>query len=165
MSRRYDFSGLTVLVVDDNEAMQTILSAVLRAMGVGHIVAVGDAPAAVEALQAVRPDVVVTDWVMRPLGGAEFIKSIRNMDGAVRFVPIIVVTGHASAKLVGKARDAGADYTLAKPISPAIVFKAFQHMREGDRTFVQVGAYFGPDRRRKTRPFEFADRRGAPKAA
>jgi CheY-like chemotaxis protein len=165
MSRYYDFSALTALVVDDSGATRRIVNMILQAMGVGTVYAVGDAAAGFEIMEAAKLDVVITDWVMQPLDGGEFVRSIRNMNDAVRFVPIIVLTGHASARLVGKVRDAGADYTLAKPISPANVYRAFQHMREGDRRFVQVGAYFGPDRRRKARPFEFADRRAAGKAA
>ena len=161
MRRRFDFSRLSVMVVDDNQAMLQIMRALLRAMGVGDVVLMNDAGAAFGEIAVAEPDVVIADWVMEPMAGGEFIRAIRNLSGQIKFVPIIVLTGHASAPLVRQARDAGADYTLAKPVSLEHVCRAFHHMRDGERAFVQVGNYFGPDRRRKARPFEFADRRGS----
>lgn len=160
MARRYDLSHVSTVVVDDNPFMLQIMSAVLHSMGIRTVHTFERADEAAQELPILRPDVIFTDWFMSPMGGRQFIRRIRAQDGAMKFVPVVVLTGRADRMLVGQARDAGADYTLSKPVSLGNVLKAFIHMIEGDRPFVQVGEYFGPDRRRKARPFEFADRRG-----
>ena len=160
MPTHYDFSQLTIMVVDDNRFMQRVIRSILASMGVKHVHTMNDAGEALTALSEWHPDVVITDWEMGAMSGGELARAIRALEGPVRFVPIFALTAHADADLVGRARDAGVDYTLAKPVSIDRMYKGFVYLRSAKREFVQVTTYFGPDRRRKSRPFEFQDRRG-----
>ena len=48
-----------------------------------------------------------------------------------------------------KARDCGASFTIAKPITPKIVLERLFFIAKDQRMFVDCGAYIGPDRRFK----------------
>ncbi len=159
MRRRYDLSNLSVLAVDDSQHMLRVLRTMLTSMGVSDVRTFDDPEHALADLRLKAPDIVFTDWVMAPIDGGRFIRAVRDEPGQVRFVPVVVLTAHASHMMVGRARDHGADYTLCKPVSIEHLYRAFAHLLKGDRSFVQIGEYFGPDRRRKARPFEFSERR------
>ena len=60
----------------------------------GYLVAVApDGRAALELVEHFRPFVVVTDFQMPIMNGAEFLSRVRSVDGRV---PVIVMTGDAS---------------------------------------------------------------------
>src|SRR5690606_38007823 len=155
----YDFSNLAVMVVDDNHYMLQIVKAVLNSMRIKEVHSFTDAADAFADLMNWHPDVIFTDSAMDPLNGLEFVKLIRSSKGPIQYVPLIVLTGHADRKLVAQARDAGADYTLRKPVSLDSVLRTFCRLLEKPRIFVEAPNYFGPDRRRRQRPFDGPDRR------
>ncbi|MEQ9641698.1 MAG: response regulator [Alphaproteobacteria bacterium] len=161
MARNFDFSNLAVMVVDDNQYMLHIVKAVLNSMRIKEVHGFTDAADAFADLMNWYPDVIFTDSAMDPLNGLEFVKLIRSSKGPIQFVPLIVLTGHADRRLVQQARDSGADYTLRKPVALDGVYKTFVHMVEKNRVFVESALYFGPERRKKQRPFDGPDRRNA----
>ena len=57
------------------------------------------------------------------------------------------------------ARDAGVNEFVVKPFSAQGLFTRIQAVIEKPRPFVKVSGYFGPDRRRRRRPFEGEERR------
>ena len=80
----------TILVVDDERDSRTVLELLLAMEG--HEVLV--APDGIAALQAVRehqPDLVITDWMMPRMNGADLCGRLRS-DPATRAIPIIVVS-------------------------------------------------------------------------
>lgn len=78
-----------------------------------------------------------------------------------RYAPILLVTGHADAKLVAAARDCDIDDSLSKPVSLQTLYRTIGRLREDSRSFVQTSRYVGPDRRRRKREFAGPDRRSA----
>ena len=76
-----DLSGLTVLVVDDNEDVIELLTATMNACGAEVLFArsASDGLACLEA--APRVDVIVTDISMPPIDGYEFTRQIRSPPG------------------------------------------------------------------------------------
>jgi CheY-like chemotaxis protein len=159
MGSGYDFSSLGVMVVDDNEHMLRILQTLLSSMRVGEVRCFSSGPDALDELRDWLPDVVITDHYMQPLTGIDFIKHIRSSSGPCRFAPVVLLTGYAGKKLVRAARDSGADYTMTKPVSLQAVYRTFVRLRQADRSFIQTSRYFGPDRRRKERPYAGPDKR------
>ncbi|MEQ9643279.1 MAG: response regulator [Alphaproteobacteria bacterium] len=159
MTVKYDFSGLSIMVVDDNSFMTKIVGQIMNAMRISDVVGFVDPVEAFAHLVDWTPDLIIVDWVMDPVNGEEFVRMIRSSPGHVKYVPIIVLTGHATKQLVQKARLAGSDYSISKPVSLSHLYKAFEHLIRKDRVFFETPKYFGPDRRRKQRNFEAADRR------
>ena len=76
--------------------------------------------AALAALAAVRPDVLLVDLGMPEMDGFEFIGQVRaSADPAVRDVPAAALTAYARSEDRTKALRSGFEIHLAKPIDPA----------------------------------------------
>ncbi|HYN94050.1 MAG TPA: response regulator transcription factor [Pilimelia sp.] len=101
-----------VLVVEDERTIAESLAARLRAEGFDVAIA-GDGPAAVEAAQRDRPDLVILDVMLPGFDGLEVCRRIQ----AHRPVPILMLTARDDETdlLVGLA--VGADDYLTKPFS------------------------------------------------
>ena len=88
--------GLRILVVDDNRDARAALTAVLEECG-ADVVPVDSAPAALEALPRLHPDVMVSDIAMPDMDGRKLIRRVRELDdrhgGAV---PAIAITASES---------------------------------------------------------------------
>jgi len=104
--------SLKLLVVDDEASTRTMARVVLQASG--HDVDEGrDGRDAVAALMAVAYDVVIMDVRMPGLDGLEATRRIRNLGGQAARVPILGLTGIASA-----AECAAAGMTAHLPKGP-----------------------------------------------
>jgi CheY-like chemotaxis protein len=145
----YRFDRLKILVVDDNQHMRKLVTAILQAFGVTLITEASNGMRALEAMKE-NPDVVILDWMMDEMNGIEFTKTVRtSADSPNPYVPIIMLTGHTSADCVQQARDAGVNEFLAKPVSVKAMLARLTSVIEHPRPFVRTNLYFGPCRRRR----------------
>ena len=156
-----DVTKLNILIVEDNVHFRTLIHSILQALGISNLEEARDGNEALEILGELSPDLVILDWKMEGMDGVECVRQIRAMDGANRFVPIIMVTGYTEPSLKKKARDAGVNDFLGKPISPQSLLGRIVAVMENQRPFYESDDYFGPDRRRKNRKHEGAERRVA----
>lgn len=158
----FDFSQLRVLVVDDNDFTQQILSEMLRAMDLdpSNLRFARDGADAFEKLGEHNTDLVFCDINMHPMNGKDFTRLVRIHPSSPNpFIPIIICTGHAEIDHICDARDAGANEILRKPVSADSVYGRLREVVEWPRPFIRSPNYVGPDRRRQDRPFEGPDRR------
>jgi CheY-like chemotaxis protein len=145
----YRFDRLKVLVVDDNQHMRKLVTAILQAFGVTNILEATNGARALQAMSG-NPDVVILDWMMDEVNGIEFTKLVRTSPTSCNpYVPIIMLTGHTSAECVQRARDAGVNEFLAKPVSVKAMLARLTAVIEFPRPFVRTSVYFGPCRRRR----------------
>lgn len=113
-------SPIKILIVDDNPLLQRALKDMLGLWGVGQITALSNGQDAKDVLRREVFDLMVTDWVMEPVGGAQLIQWVRQSPGSLRpDMPVIVLTANADLGTVRCAWDAGADSVLAKPVPAA----------------------------------------------
>lgn len=148
--------ALSVLLVDDNQPMRVIASAILQSAGIRKIREVGDGAAALEALREAPVDIAIVDFNMFPLDGVEFTRLVRNSpDSPNPYLPIIMMTGHSERHKVMAARDAGVTEFVVKPITAKAIFDRIQAVIVRPRAFVKTEGYFGPDRRRAN-PADYA---------
>lgn len=144
-----NLQSLNVLLVDDNQHMRAITSAILQSAGVRKIREVSDGSMALEALRETPVDLAIVDFNMFPLDGVGFTRLVRNSpDSANPYLPIIMMTGHSEKSRVTEARDAGVTEFVAKPITAKAVLDRIQAVIIRPRAFVKTDSYFGPDRRR-----------------
>jgi len=104
-----------VLVVDDEESLVRLATQTLTELGYTPVGFTASATA-VEAFLAdpQRFDAVITDESMPGTSGSELIRKMR----AIRpEMPIVLVSGYLNAAVVQRARAAGADEVLKKPLS------------------------------------------------
>ena len=124
----YDFGLFSCLVVDDSSYLRTLMSASLRAIGVGNVKTVDDGSAGIEFLQLVQSDpmkagmqnvdIVFSNWQMHPVDGMMLLRWVRrHKESPNRFIPFVMVTGYADKEKVREARAMGATEMLAKPFS------------------------------------------------
>ena len=141
--------SLSILLVDDNQHMRAITSAILQSAGIRKIREVSDGSMALEALREAAVDLAIVDFNMFPMDGVEFTRLVRNSpDSANPYLPIIMMTGHSERSRVTEARDAGVTEFVVKPITAKAVFDRIQSVIIRPRAFVKTEGYFGPDRRR-----------------
>lgn len=146
----FDFSQLGVMIVDDNRHMRALLCSIMHALGITRVKEVADGETALKIVEEFKPELVITDWHMEPMNGIELVRRLRKSgDEAVRYVPIIMLTGHSELVRVQEARDSGIHEFLAKPISAKSLFTRIAAIIENPRSFIKTDAYFGPDRRRQ----------------
>lgn len=155
----YDFDRFSVLVVDDNGYICSLLVQCLRALGVGTVFPASNGAEAISVLRLVdedprragtaQIDVIVSDWRMSPVDGLMLLRWVRRHEESPnRFVPFILVTGYADQDCVAEARDLGVTEIVAKPFSVSSVAERVLELLDRPRQFVQTPEYFGPDRRR-----------------
>jgi two-component system phosphate regulon response regulator PhoB len=105
--------GTTVLVVDDDPALRSIVCTMLRA---SHLTA-HQAESAEEALDFLvqNPvDLLVLDWGLPGMNGLELCQRLRK-DHTQLELPILFLTGHSSSTDLVQAFEAGADDFVSKP--------------------------------------------------
>jgi len=139
-----DLGSLTFLVVEDSAYMRTILRTMLQGFGARRIVEAEDGASGLEAMERANPDIVICDWVMPILDGADMVRMIRNPANPFAYVPIIMVTGHTERSRIMEARRLGIHEMLCKPISAKALYQRVINVILNPRDFVKTPTYFGP---------------------
>ena len=103
-----------VLVVDDDPSILTTVKAGLIARHF-QVTAVSTARAAIDALMASTPDVVVLDLGLPDMDGIDVVRRVRDESA----VPIIVLSADGSEARKVLALELGADDYVTKPFSIA----------------------------------------------
>ena len=104
-----------VLVVDDEELFQIMISEILSPEGFEVIVA-GDGEAAISLAQKEKPDLILLDMGMPVMPGWVTARELKLSGTVTANIPIIAVTAHTTSDDEEAARKAGCDDFIAKPI-------------------------------------------------
>jgi two-component system, chemotaxis family, chemotaxis protein CheY len=145
---RYSFENASLLLVDDSIWMRAVIRKMVRTLGFTQIYEADCGENALARVIALQPDIILTDWDMKPMNGLELTFNIRRLDSPVRFTPIIMVSAYNTLSNIIAARNAGITEYLVKPVSPAALYKRFVAVIERPRPIVEAAGYIGPDRRR-----------------
>jgi two-component system chemotaxis response regulator CheY len=146
----YEFENVSVLVVEDNQPMLDLVKSLLQTFGVKNILSARDGEAGFEIYRKQNPDLIIADWMMRPMDGISMTRQIRSdPKGPNPFVPIILMTGFSEQRRVVQSRDAGITEFLVKPFNARDLYRRIYQIIERPRQFVKSEDFFGPDRRRR----------------
>jgi two-component system, chemotaxis family, chemotaxis protein CheY len=141
--------ALTVLVVDDNQYMRKVIRNILVNLGVKSVHEAADGVAGLESIRMVAPDLVILDWEMPLLNGAELVRLVRSPGVfPVPDVPIIMLTGHVERWRVIEATRLGVHEFLAKPVSGKALLDRMMAILQRPRAMVRLGDYYGPEPRK-----------------
>jgi CheY-like chemotaxis protein len=89
------------------------------------------------------PSIVITDWEMKPMSGYRFMRMLRNRSmNPLCFVPVIVVTGHATMSIIDRAFSTGVNGVLIKPVAPVVLRRRLEWTTRDARGFVLKGDHF-----------------------
>lgn len=172
ITQTYSLRAFNVMLVDDYDFTQQLITGMLKSFGVGNITVCesgNDAKGMLQVMAASKSadmrmvDIVLTDWMMPDGDGPELIKWIRNnKDDKIKFLPVVMVSAFTSKDVVMTARDSGANEALVKPVSGASIASRILNVINNPRPFIKSPDFFGPDRRRKTQKFKGEDKRITP---
>lgn len=104
----------TILVVDDQPANLLLLEYVLQARGY-HVETAADAMAALEAIELAVPQLILMDLQLPGMDGFELTRRLKASP-ATAHIPIVAVTSYAMCGDGDRARAAGCDGYVTKPI-------------------------------------------------
>lgn len=125
-------SGMRVLLVEDNEINREIAQYLLQDAGV-IVVEAENGKEAVDAFAASEPgdfDCILMDVMMPVMDGLEATRVIRGLDRAdAATVPIIALSANAFAEDAQKAKEAGMNEHLAKPLDTKKLFETIAAYR------------------------------------
>ena len=108
-------AGATILVLDDDPSILTIVQFLLESEGVRIMTC--EHPAALhEQLAATAPSLLVMDVRMGDVSGIELAHELRTLP-AYRDLPIVLISADTEERTQEQARRAGVDDFLAKPIA------------------------------------------------
>ncbi len=103
-----------ILVVDDNLDAAELLGEILQLDGHATWLA-QDAHAGLDAARRFRPDVAILDIGMRGMNGFDLARAMRA-DPGLTGIRLVALTGWANADYRQRAREAGFDAYLVKPV-------------------------------------------------
>ncbi len=103
-----------ILIADDDPEVREVLAGLVRELG--HEAAeAADGEAALTAVAAWPPDLVLSDVSMPGINGFEVCRRLKA-DPATRLIPVVLITGSADRQKV-EGIEAGADDFVGKPFS------------------------------------------------
>lgn len=134
-----------VLVVDDDHYMRKVIRSLLQANGIRTFYDAQDGATGLEAIISLNPDVVILDWDLPDINGAEFMRIVRSpLTFPAPAIPIIMLTGQVERKTVIEAVRLGVNEFLCKPVSAKTIFERLVAIRVKPREMVRIGDYYGP---------------------
>jgi CheY-like chemotaxis protein len=158
LTRTFDFSSFTLLLFVESEFARQLLTDMCRSLHFNTVISKRDYTNAWDAFKNNPIDIVFGDITSQ--NGLQFLKAVRDIEKSPNaLVPFIATSIRSSAGCVASARDTGATEFLKLPLSAITLLERIIYVIEHPRVFVRVEGFLGPDRRRKQRPFQGADRR------
>lgn len=144
-----DYSNIKILLVEDNQHMRSIITAILKGAGIRDVREARDGAEALEILRHYPADMALVDYNMDPIDGVEFTKMLRTAsDSNNPYLPVVMITGHSERSRVLQARDSGINEFVVKPLTARALLNRIDSIIMRPRPFIRCKVYFGPDRRR-----------------
>jgi len=122
---------INVILADDHQIVRQGLRAILEALE--DICVVAEAVDGLEALEKInqyRPDVLIQDWVMPHLGGAELTREVKLRSPETQ---VIILSMHADEAYVSEAFRNGALGYMLKNDSASELIQAIREVHKGHR--------------------------------
>jgi phosphoserine phosphatase RsbU/P len=117
----HDNSHAEILVADDDAMSRRVLARLLSAAGYNCRVC-KDGSEALHTIRDKPPSVLLLDFDMPGLNGAEVLQRLRaDTDPAVAQIPAIMLTAHGSEQSEVSCLQAGADDFVTKPVNSSVL--------------------------------------------
>jgi two-component system, OmpR family, response regulator len=106
-----------ICYVEDDEDIRRIVRLALEKVGKMTVEVVGDPTAAIEAITAFRPDLVMLDWMMPAMDGPTLFRQMK-LRPETSSLPVVFITAKASQRELDELMAMGAAGAISKPFSP-----------------------------------------------
>ncbi len=111
-----DIKSARVVVVDDESIMRTFILNSLRRLGILDLYAFEDGATALREVIKLKPDLILTDIHMQPVGGLEFVRQLRALPhNLLSNTKVIFLSADSSMATVGEAMPLGVSGYIVKP--------------------------------------------------
>ena len=140
-----DLTSATILLVDDNLQNLELMQAYLEDLGVELRTAM-DGIAAIEAMEADPPDLVLLDVMMPRMSGFEVCEKIKSQP-ATRDIIVIMVTALNEVGDFERAVECGTNDFIAKPVNKVELLarvRSLLELRLQGRATDQIGPELRP---------------------
>lgn len=115
----------TILVVDDDPTVRKVIYEYLILAGYKNIVLATDGIYGLEAVKKYRPDIIISDYHMPEMNGAEFHEKVIGMESYAN-IPFIFLSAITDKNVIIQRKSAGAIDYLNKPIEEKEFLAAVQ---------------------------------------
>jgi CheY-like chemotaxis protein len=148
LNGRINLEKASVLLLDANHWSQQICKQILFGFGVRTPFVCDHPSEAREVLETEEVNLLVISDTLPDSNGYEFVSWLRRSELDPNcFSPAIIVSGHTKRANIQAARDCGANFILAKPVSIQVMMERVIWVAREGRPFIDTGSYLGPDRR------------------
>ncbi len=120
---------MRILIVDDHEPMRKILKNILRKVGFHDMEEAVDGRDALQKLKEKKFDIVLLDWNMPGLTGADVLREMKQ-DDSLKNIPVIMVTAETSKDKVMEAIKLGVSDYIVKPFTPETLKKKIESIKK-----------------------------------
>ncbi len=145
---RINLDRAVVLLLDDSRESMSVLVQILSGFGVKSLHRCRTEAAARQIVLGHEVDLVIADANGEGSDSYEFVRWLRRSRMQPNaMAPVILVSGHSKLSNVQRARDCGADFIVAKPLSPTVLLERIVWVAREQRSYIDCETYTGPDRR------------------
>ena len=130
---RASLDGARLLVVEDDADTREMVGLMLGESG-ANVVSVDSVAAALDALESMTPDVLISDIGLADRDGLDLIRAVRQLPGGRGEVPAIALSAFAQESDRLAALRAGYDRHVSKPVEPSALRLAIAELRDRPRT-------------------------------
>ena len=116
-----DPKDISVLCVDDQASVRTVIKTALAKKGFRRIRKAEDGVSALKILMSESFDLIITDWNMPEIDGLKLFQIVQR-NTTLQKTPVIMLTGKADSISVKQAVKAGVRFFLAKPVDPMLLY-------------------------------------------
>ena len=117
------------LVVDDFSTMRRIVRNLLKELGFTNGDEAEDGQVALQKLNSLPFDFVVTDWNMPNMDGLTLLQNIRA-NPSLKHLPVLMITAEAKKENIIAAAQAGASGYIVKPFTAATLSEKLEKIFE-----------------------------------
>lgn len=137
-----------VCLIEPNKFEGQIMLDLLRNAGAGKVKLIGDSAAAMDALEAMAPNIIIAAVESVPMDGVSWTRAFRRNRRVVnRKAPIFLTSRAFSRSLAEECRHAGVNALIGKPLSAKILIATVNKVLANPREFIDAEGYVGPCRR------------------
>jgi two-component system, chemotaxis family, chemotaxis protein CheY len=115
-STAQDLSGVSILVLDDDANMRSLIRGALLRCHCQNVLVSSQARDALHLFSSRTIDLVILDWMMTPMSGFEFLRELRRPERRID-VPVIVLSASSDPRDVAMAQQFAISGWLTKPIA------------------------------------------------
>lgn len=168
-----------VLIIISSTRAGDLVKRLFESLGFTNLYVVADAAEGLQYLREIQLHLIVTDADLKvsrsienhgvvpkghdsiQLSGIQFVHRLRSSHSSpAPFIPVLMLMDHARSDEIFKARDAGVNEIVLKPLEAKNFCERIIDLVDKPRVFITATSYRGPCRRRKaSKPFKAKERR------